>query len=274
MICIREAVKTCALGVLSVLAGPAPVHAQEIPPENDARRTSAQWTFEAGVYTWLAATDGTVGVRGVDAPVDNSFLDTLKQSDSVLGFMGHAEAHRNEFGAILDIAYTRLGFDAIPAGSTSADVTSDLLIVDAVGSYRFGRWSLSEASDGRTWSLEGLAGLRYIFMDAKFDFQGSSANLSQSTGWVDPIVGFRVSATLSESWDASLRGDIGGFGAGSDFAWQVAALATYRFGLFGTPARAAFGYRALSEDFSSSGPQRFRWDTTMHGPVLGLVFNF
>ena len=62
---------------------------------------------------------------------------------------------------------------------------------------------------------------------------------------------------------------------GSDFTWQLAGLLGYRFPLFGADAKAVVGYRALSQDYKSgSGANRFKWDTTLHGPVLGLSFRF
>ena len=41
----------------------------------------------------------------------------------------------------------------------------------------------------------------------------------------------------------------GGFGAGSDFSWQV--VGTYGFDIhcFGTPLHTVIGYRALAVDF-------------------------
>lgn len=75
---------------------------------------------------------------------------------------------------------------------------------------------------------------------------------------------------LSDRWDLSLRGDIGGFGIGSDFTWQMTALLGYRFPLFGADATAAIGYRILDQNYDDG----FEWDMTLHGPVLGLGIRF
>jgi len=71
-------------------------------------------------------------------------------------------------------------------------------------------------------------------------------------------------------------GDIGGFGAGSEFTWQAAGMVGYRFGLFGDDnARVLAGYRALYQDYKSgSGSNEFKWDMTLHGPVLALAISF
>jgi hypothetical protein len=63
---------------------------------------------------------------------------------------------------------------------------------------------------------------------------------------------------------------------GSDFAWNAFGLIGYRFGLFGEDnARVLAGYRALSQDYTDgSGRNKFKWDITMHGPILGLDIGF
>ena len=70
-------------------------------------------------------------------------------------------------------------------------------------------------------------------------------------------------------------GDIGGFGAGSDFAWSALGLVGYRFEMLGLDSSALVGYRALGQDFDTgSGANKFKWDVTMHGPIIGLVTRF
>ncbi len=69
-----------------------------------------------------------------------------------------------------------------------------------------------------------------------------------------------------------MRGDVGGFGAGSDFSWQ--ALATYNMKLCvtgGTVIDGYFGYRALAVDYSEGS---YELDVVQHGPVMGLTMNF
>jgi hypothetical protein len=69
---------------------------------------------------------------------------------------------------------------------------------------------------------------------------------------VDPFVGFRVRHAIGPSKELNLEGDVSGFGAGSDFSWQV--VGTYGFdpSLCGTPFHAVLGYRALAVDFSEN----------------------
>ena len=51
----------------------------------------------------------------------------------------------------------------------------------------------------------------------------------------------------------------------------------YRFSLFSAKnnARVAGGYRAIYQDYKDgSGDDKFEWDVTFHGPILGLVIKF
>jgi len=68
------------------------------------------------------------------------------------------------------------------------------------------------------------------------------------------------------------RGEIGGFGIGSDFAWQIQAYAGYRFSkLFHITA----GYRVISLDYKTGeGENRFLYDINTFGPVIRFGFNF
>jgi hypothetical protein len=251
------------------------LHATAAGAETNARPNwMTGWTVDAAIYAWATAIDGTVGVGGVDASVDNSFADTLEQSDSLLAFMGHAEARRGHWGLLLDTVYVKLGYDDVAVGTAEADATSELVFVELGGFYEFGRWPLGGPARDVSWSLQGLGGARYSYVGNEIDVVGGP-RLDQSKDWVDPFVGLRAAVAFSDSWDASLRGDVGGFGLGSDFSWQLVALLGYRFPLFGADAKAAIGYRALSQDYDSgSGSERFKWDTTLHGPILGVSVRF
>jgi hypothetical protein len=65
---------------------------------------------------------------------------------------------------------------------------------------------------------------------------------------------------------------IGGFGVGSDFAWQIYPIVGYRFSdLF----ELAGSYRAMSMDYTSDeGSDEFVYDLTTFGPQLGLPLHF
>ena len=77
---------------------------------------------------------------------------------------------------------------------------------------------------------------------------------------------------FSRLWAISVRSDIGGFGVGSDFTWNLVLLAGYRTSGGG---QLLFGYRILDVDREKgSGADFFKFDVTYSGPMLGYSFNF
>jgi hypothetical protein len=73
-----------------------------------------------------------------------------------------------------------------------------------------------------------------------------------------------------------LRGDVGGFGAGSEFSWNVLGAYSFEIGThYGVTYSGVLGYRALSVDFEKgSGLNRYEYDVIQHGPVVGLMMRF
>jgi hypothetical protein len=94
--------------------------------------------------------------------------------------------------------------------------------------------------------------------------------------WVDPVIGARLRHQIAPAWSATVSGDIGGFGAGSKFSWQVLAAVEYEFSRTKTVVwNAMLGYKALSVDYSrGSGLTHYAYDNTMYGPVFGITARF
>ena len=168
------------------------------------------------------------------------------------------------------------------AGLTDIDPTVNVFWQGLGGYYRLGTWDLADAPAKKRPSVtvDTYFGARYTYLDLKLDFdgvfQGRINDVSKNKSWVEPLLGARTIWDLSERWTATLAGDIGGIAFGSDFAWDAFGLIGYQFDLFGDKnARALFGYRALSQDYTDgSGRDKFKWDITMHGPILGLDIGF
>lgn len=103
---------------------------------------------------------------------------------------------------------------------------------------------------------------------------GGTNNITESKTktWVDPMLVARVKSNASEKFNYQFRGEIGGFGIGSDLAWQIQAYLGYRFSkLFEMTG----GYRIISLDYKSGdGLDRFMYDVDISGPVLRFDFNF
>ena len=143
-------------------------------------------------------------------------------------------------------------------------------VVQSGASYQIAKW---RGRDGAYTALDLMGSARYWHeeLDVSLNVTGTLTADIQKLGlvlqrskslavahsgaleWVDPVVGARLRHQMASGAELTLIGDVGGFGAGSDFSWQ--AVATYGFDVncFGTPLRTVVGYRALAVDYSENG---------------------
>ncbi len=101
-------------------------------------------------------------------------------------------------------------------------------------------------------------------------FGGTDIDADETDWWIDPIVGARLGADVSEKLSLVLAGNVGGFGIGSasKFSWETLFFARYRLGEhWGLAA----GYRALGYEHDSGD---LVLDLIQHGPVLGATYSF
>lgn len=223
---------------------------------------AGEWKHEFAPYLWGAAMSGQAGVGALAADVDMSFGDIL--DDLELGFMGTYRATGERYVINVDAIYMGLGAtEKGPGGALKADIDMDQLALEVDGGYRV------------TERLTALAGLRYVDLSGKVAIDGPLGIQRSPEGgadWVDPVVGAIYAMPLGDRWSTSLRGDVGGFGVGSDFSWQ--AIATLRWQATPTIGVLA-AYRYLSMDYESGrNADYFKYDVDSQGPALGVVMAF
>ena len=241
-------ISRAALAAAALLSS-APLHAGE-------------WKHEIAPYLWGAGMDGTTGVRGIEAEADVGFDDILDSLET--GFMGVYRASNGTMSVTVDAVYMGLGSDARgPAGLVKADIDMDQAALELDVGY-----AVSER-------LTVFAGLRYndLSVDVKLTGpQGDVVSRDGSESWVDPVIGAHYAIPFTDTWSLTLRGDVGGFGVGSDFAWQ--AVSTVRWQVSPRVGMLA-AYRYMDMDYESGqGNNRFLYDMAIHGPALGVVFTF
>jgi hypothetical protein len=236
---------------------------------------SSGWHSSAQIYAWAFGDTGDLTIGGRTAHLDDSFLDTMKKSDSLLAFMGHFEAQYDRFGGFVDGSYANIKSSA-EAGPVSADITEELLFIEAGGFYRavenLPLWQAPQTGGG-VLTVDALAGARYTRLsldgDAELDAIGADFSTSRDRDWVDPFIGARALLALTDRFDLIVRGDVGGFGVGADISANGMALVGYHFGLGGdTVGEVWGGYRALYQDYDSGS---FAWDMVLHGPIIGFT---
>lgn len=95
-----------------------------------------------------------------------------------------------------------------------------------------------------------------------------NAQASKTNDWWDPYIGLRGRYNFNDRLYLAMRGDVGGFGVGSKFAWQTEGALGWQI----TPTIfAEAGYRALGMDYRQNG---LIYDAVLHGAqlTLGVVF--
>lgn len=221
-----------------------------------------EWTFGAEVYLWGASLSGST-ITG-DA-VETDFGTIL--SDLNLGFMGVVEAQRDRFALYADLIYLNLddkqqttanivGFPITVA--TKVDLQG--VISTFGGGYRF--------IDEEQAKVEGLVGGRVLWLDGdlRFDVGNRRLRASDSSTNVDAIIGLRGQFELADDWYALAYGDVGT--GQSDLTWQAWGSLNYRWDTVTLSA----GYRYQAWEFKSDAD--LFGDLALHGPVLGVKFQF
>lgn len=229
--------------------------------------TDKKWSFLVEPYLMFPSMDGESGIRELPSiKVDASPSDIFSNLD--FGAMFYLEARNDQWAIGSDFVYMKLSQDVERTKLiNSGELEVSQLIWEISGLYRLLPF------------LETGIGMRFNNIKMAADIQrnaigGGSAellNAENSEFWVDPILIARFSETLNNTWQFQVRGDLGGFGIGSDFTWQIQGSVGYRFSeLFQT----TIGYRIIGMDYEKgSGADRFKYDVNTSGPLIKLGFN-
>jgi opacity protein-like surface antigen len=123
-----------------------------------------------------------------------------------------------------------------------------------------------------------FAGLRYNDVDTDLDVvrtgPGAGGNRAASKGdsWTDPVVGITARYPINDTWSLGVRGDVGGFGIGSELTWQMMASVNWKVR---DNLEVVAGYRYLDADYEDgSGTDLFKYDMVTSGPGIGVSFKF
>ena len=223
------------------------------------------WSFSLTPYGWLSSINGTISAGDRSADVDIAFKDVLKHLD--MSAMVAAELRYKHWGFVGDFIYARLHDDIAPPAGILFSSTHEV-VKETIGTFELSY----RVVDSKTIFLDAFAGARVYSFYSQIVLRPNLAprgvNVSATNTWADPIIGLRGRYYVSRAVFLNLYGDIGGFGAGSDFSWQV-------LGGIGVQAShwcdVELGYRALGFDYE---PGRTKQDITTHGPIIGATVRF
>ena len=258
------------------------------------------WRLNLALYGWATSVSGNVTARNQTVDINASFIDVVQKSDSLGGLMAYFEANKGRVGFYTDFVFARLGFGAgqtnyrnpLPGlritTTTNVALTYQLFIVEMGGLYELHRWT---GADGAFTAVDALLAARYwntsvaATFDATANVNLSNFGLQRSFGlavartdavqWVDPVLGLRLRHRFTPSQEFFVRGDVGGFGLGSQFAWQAVAAYSYAWQFTGYQIAAVLGFRALGVNYSSpSSIDSAGINEVLYGPIIGVSFRF
>src|SRR5437867_6748842 len=194
-------------GALLAAVGSVEAGSMELAPKETAQPTiteSEPWHFTIAVPGWLASTNGTIGVRGVNADIDVPVTEVLQHFDAILA--GRVEAQKGPFGIFGEVIYIGLSDGAQINGLiNNIHETVDLTYVDGALSWRL--------VNQPRWSLDFAAGTHYTTVYEQLELHSDPTLIQQtSEQFVDNIADDlrdRLNKDISNSeFLAALKGTI------------------------------------------------------------------
>jgi len=241
--------RVCSLAAMMVvLASPRPALAQQ-PSEG--------WRFMIAPYLLLPHMSGTVAVGPIQTSIETDPGDIF--SNLQFGAMLFAEAKNPEWAIGFDGLYMDLSKDGEELSTKYGGYQASL---ELTGFRRL------------TPFFEILAGGRLNLMGATFTSPAGVELVDKNIDFFDPFIGARFTIPNTGKWLITLRGDVGGFGVGSQFAWQVRPTVAYN-----VSQHWAFGvaYWALGMDYTKGelgAGDYFKYAVTTFGAEIGFAYTF
>lgn len=252
------------------------------------------WRLSVMPYIWAAGLKGTVTAKGIPAQVDASFGDILDVLDYAA--FGQIELARGRCFIMTDSLLLKASIEASAEkrflgplklgefkGEAAVNLETFFWFQDLVGGYRVYEKDLGDCGVGsRRFSFDLLAGFRYYLIDLNLNASAKvtavgpgggtvtrkrSASISHEEDWWDPIVGARMQYDVTHRLALELKGDVGGFGVGSDSAWSAQGIARYRLGNHWSLVG---GYKVLDVDYTNSKGSAL--DARVSGPIAGIEY--
>ena len=232
----------------------------------DSANANNKWHYLLQPYVMFPNMNGPVGLAELpDTKVNSNPGDVF--SHLQIGAMLYFEAHNAHWAVTSDVLYMDL----------KQDVKSDIIIKGGEVDAKQFAWELAGLRKVSSWFEVG-AGARINSLTAGLNIniisgQQETVNKAKSVTktWVDPIIITRIKTPAKGKFSGQLRADIGGFGIGSKFSWQLQVDGTYHCSpLFDI----GLGYRVINVNYEKgAGQDRFLYKMNTFGPVIRFGFN-
>ena len=162
-------------GAVFAVVGSLRAGTLELQPKEAAPPTvteSEPWQFTIAAPGWLASTNGTIGVRGVDANIDVPIDEVLQHLDMI--FAARAEAQKGPFGIFGEVFYIGLSDNTQINGLiNNIHEQADLTLVDGALSWRL--------FNQPRWSLDFAAGTHYVNLYERLELHNDPAAIQRTS---------------------------------------------------------------------------------------------
>jgi hypothetical protein len=248
---------TCVIAAVLLWLGSASATFAQAPAGDS-------WKVTVMPYLLGASMGGTATVKGQEVAVDLSASDIF--SNLQFGAMGIVAARKGDWGVAGDAIWMSLGANGTAPGPLGRVTASADMSQGAFAFYGLRR--LAPSAD-----LFFGARINYLSANLRINSPLAVRSVDGSKTWLDPIVGVQLHTPEGgKRWHAQVYTEIGGFGAGSDFTWQVFPTVGVNLAEW---ASIEFGYRWLDIDYSSGeNDTLFKYNVLTQGPVIGFAFKF
>lgn len=230
-----------------------------------AQAAADHWQFTVSPYLLAPHMNGKVGV-GPIPPVTVDVGPSEIFSHLQFGAMVFVQARKGPWAIGLDGLYMNLSEDLAKDASRASGTVG-------MKQAAFQLLVLREVTRGVELGVSGRLNVISSSIDARVAVADTFQRGTSGTKvWFDPLLAARLTVPGTGKWHLALEADVGGFGVGSSFAWQVVPIVGYRFSqLF----ELAGSYRAMGMDYSTGeGKTAFSYDMRIFGPLLGFAFHF
>ena len=98
-----------ALALCEMLSAIDPALSADLGPTY-AEPATNKWEFSLTPYGWATSINGDITARGHTVDVNESFIEIVEKSDSLLAWMTYFEARKGRFAFFTDFVWADIGF--------------------------------------------------------------------------------------------------------------------------------------------------------------------
>ena len=218
-------------------------------------------------YLWVPWTSANIRPSNTRIPSASSTIDPGKLISHLtwVPFMGQFEIRNGQFGFVGDFIHapvksgisTRNILFGGGTGKVTIDTGSGIFLYRPISSPD---QYVDIGLGFRVWGVDGQIALNQERLRA--------VTVSDGFVFADPLIAARYHRELGNGFGATLYADLGGFGVGAHFDWQLVGTIDYAMRP-GVHLHA--GFRSLNFSYGGTAAN---FNVNMYGPIIGATFRF